>query len=82
VQVLADAMPEDWRAAEAYLRAKHPSRWGRRERHALDHSVSPRPPERLSAEQQREELEEMIQMATGALAVMRGPEAVRPPTDE
>ena len=36
VQCIQQAMPDDWRAAVAFLERRHPDRWGRKER--IEHS--------------------------------------------
>jgi hypothetical protein len=81
VQVLADSMATDWRAAEAYLRSKYPSRWGRRERHAVEHSVEIAGTSVMSAEEAIDELESLAAMTTAALNVARGPDSIPPPPD-
>jgi hypothetical protein len=60
VAIIQKKMPEDWRAAMAYLERKHPKRWGRRvDVTSGDEPFKGIPVEIQSAEEAREVLRAM-----------------------
>jgi hypothetical protein len=60
VAIIQKKMPDDWRAAMAYLERKHPKRWGRRvDVTSGDEPLKPIPVEIQSAEEAREALRAM-----------------------
>ena len=57
VAIIQKKMPDDWRAALAYLERKHPKRWGRRvDVTSGDEPLKQIPVEIQSAEEAREAL--------------------------